>query len=170
MLQSLKRGIGGLTRFSGRDRRGLFWPYALVVVFGSFFGFGAVMSSLVWSLFEATASGSVSPIQGLAPFMLMIGVVVIVIIALLAAAVTRRLHDTGRSGLWGLPPIILLALASVLFPFAMNAMWAGEHPDLRPFILAFANNLLYLAALALLIVFLVMPGKKEANRYGPPPA
>lgn len=168
MLQSLKHGIGGLTRFTGRDRPGLFWPYALMVVFGSFFGFGAVMSSLVWSLFEATASSSASPIQGVLPFMLMMGVMIVVISTLLAAAVTRRLHDTGRAGFWGLPPIILLALASVLFPFAINAMSAGEHPDLRPFILAFANNLLYLAALALLIVFLVMPGKKKANRYGPP--
>ena len=192
MLQSLKYGIGGLARFKGRDRRGLFWPYALVVIALAFAGLAVVMLPEMNASFErmsnyvaenpdkgsvtySTSGVSVS-VEGNHPELMpnfgkMFGGMAVVIggvFVLLAAAVTRRLHDVGRAGFWGLPPLILLSSAFVVFPWAMEAMGTGDNPDLRPFLIALANNMLYLAALGLLIVFLVMPGKAEANRYGPP--
>ena len=192
MLQSLKSGIGGLARFKGRDRRGRFWPYALVVIALAFAGLAVVMLPEMNASFErmsnnvaenpdkgsvtySTSGVSVS-VEGNHPELMpnfgkMFGGMAVVIggvVVLRAAAVTRRLHDVGRAGFWGLPPLILLSSAFVVFPWAMEAMGPGDNPDLRPFLIALANNMLYLAALGLLIVFLVMPGKVEANRYGPP--
>lgn len=191
-MKSLMHGLRGLTRFKGRDPRGLFWPYALVVIGLAFVALGAVMLPEMYASFDRMAayvaehpeSGSVTystngasvSVEGHHPelmpdFRKLIGgmaAVVVGLFVLLAAAVTRRLHDVGRAGFWGLPPLILFGSSCVVFPWAMEAMGAGEYPDLRPFFLAFANNVLYLAALALLIVFLVLPGKKDANRYGPP--
>lgn len=194
MIKSLLHGLKGLVRFKGRDPRGLFWPYALVVIALAFVALGAVMLPEMNASFERMAkyvaenpeSGSVSystsgaevTVEGHHPELMpnframfggMLGVAGALFV-LLAAAVTRRLHDVGRAGFWGFPPLVLLVSATLVFPWAMDAMGAGDSPDLRPFFLAFANNVLYLAALALLIVFLVMPGKKDANRYGPPPA
>lgn len=193
-MNSVVHGLKGLIRFKGRDPRGLFWPYAAVVVVVAMIAMGAIMIPEINASFDRMAryvaenpgSGSVTystsgaevAVEGYHPELMpdfgkLFGgmrIVIAGLFVLLAAAVTRRLHDTGRSGLWGLPPIILLASATVLFPFAMDAMMVGEHPDLRPFFLAFANNVLYLAALGLLIVFLILPGKKDANRYGPPSA
>lgn len=194
MLKSLKHGIGGLTRFKGRDRRELFWPYALVVVALAFAASAAVMLPEMNASFERMSryvaenpdkgsvtysTGEVSiSVEGNHPELMpdfskmFPGMAIVVggLFVLLAAAVARRLHDVGRAGFWGFPPLILLGSGLMVFPWAMKAMGTGDNPDLRPFLIAFANNALYLAALALLIVFLVLPGKKEANRYGPPPA
>lgn len=190
MIKSLSHGLKGLMRFSGRDRSGLFWPYAGVVVALAMVGLtvamlpemNAGMERMTRYVAENPDQGSVTystsgmavEVEGNHPelmpdFSKMFGGMAVVLagtFVLLAAAVTRRLHDVGRSGLWGLPPLVLLCSAFVVFPWAMKAMGTGDNPDLRPFLIALANNMLYLAALALLVVFLVMPGKPDANRYG----
>lgn len=194
MLQSLKHGIGGLARFKGRDRRGLFWPYALAVIALTFVGLAMVMLPEMNASFDRmsryvaenpdrghvtySTSGMEVSVEGNHPELMpdfgkMFGGMAAVMggmFVLLAAAVTRRLHDVGRAGFWGFLPLILLGSAFVVFPWAMQTMGTGDNPDLRPFLIAFANNVLYLAALALLLVFLVTQGKAEANRYGPPSA
>jgi uncharacterized membrane protein YhaH (DUF805 family) len=93
-----------------------------------------------------------------------------VVVALLAAAVTRRLHDSGRRGFWGLPPVIFLAVGLSLFPRIFQNMLSGQMtPDtLKVFGLMFANNMLYLASLGLLVFLLVRPGQLSENRFGPP--
>lgn len=194
MIKSLVHGLTGLLRFKGRDPRGLFWPYAGVALGLAFAGMALVMvpemnasmERMTRYVVEHPQEGSINystggvsvQVEGNHPELmpdfgkLFGGMAVVVggIFVLLAAAVARRLHDVGRSGFWGLPPLILLGSAFVVFPWAMNAMGSGDNPDLRPFFIAFANNLLYLATLGLLVIFLVLPGKKDANRYGPPSA
>jgi uncharacterized membrane protein YhaH (DUF805 family) len=87
---------------------------------------------------------------------------------LLAGAATRRLHDRGRSGAWLLVPAALLGscvwLQLRLFNGLSGSGDAGM--DMGLFALLFANNILYLLALAILFVQLVLPGTAGANRYG----
>jgi uncharacterized membrane protein YhaH (DUF805 family) len=93
-------------------------------------------------------------------------------VAMLAAAVTRRLHDAGRSGAYGLLPLPFLALGFFLFGVLTSGMLMGE--DVRGdhgtvFALGFANNLVYLGTLAFLVFLLVKPSDASENRFGPPP-
>ena len=48
-------GFTGLTRFSGRDRAGRFWPYAGVVFVIVFLAMGLVMSVVLAPVFGANA-------------------------------------------------------------------------------------------------------------------
>jgi uncharacterized membrane protein YhaH (DUF805 family) len=85
----------------------------------------------------------------------------------LAAAVTRRLHDTGRAGWWGLPPLIFLIAGLALFPRMMATMMQSDEAAMGPFFLLFANNVLYMASLVGLIILLALRGTAGPNRYGP---
>lgn len=102
-------------------------------------------------------------------FMLLVVVVGILSIALLAAAVVRRLHDSGRRGWWGLLPLPFFAIGmtAMVAIFGRTGLPSGE-PELMPFALLFGNNVLYLAALAMLVVQLCRPSDPRANRFGPP--
>lgn len=93
-------------------------------------------------------------------------------VALLAAAVTRRLHDGGRRGWWGLPPVIFLIVGLTLFPRLFQSTLTGEMTpaSMKLFGLIFINNLLYLASLGLLIFLLARESQPGENRFGPPAA
>jgi uncharacterized membrane protein YhaH (DUF805 family) len=90
-------------------------------------------------------------------------------VLLLAAAVARRLHDRGRSGLVGLLPLPFLGIGFAIMPQLFHVAVART-PDLhalgRLFPLLFVNNLVYLASLAYLVVQLVSPGTSGPNRFG----
>lgn len=194
MENSIIRGLRGIARFKGRDRRGLFWPYAgLILVLGFLaIGCGANLTLGAFltdaSTFAAEhpeaavvheAPGQVSiqidpthpdaPTPDLAGFFAILGAGVTVIVLLLAAAVARRLHDVGHSAWWGLTPVIFLGVGMALFPLAVDGMMDGA-PDLGLFGLLFLNNLLYIVSLGALVLTLVRPGKDVANRFGPPSA
>jgi uncharacterized membrane protein YhaH (DUF805 family) len=196
--QSLANGLGGLTRFSGRDRPRLFWPYAgavygvlnLIMVFAmvpllqdairraqrfvvehpdqvtveqspghysvQFHGFYPELMPDLRLLFVPMAIGNV------------LGVL------LLAAAVVRRLHDRGKSGFLGLLPLPFLAAGMILMPIAFDrfgASMSGKNPepDVSLIFWLFANNLLFLAGLVILIVELASGGTRGPNRFGPDP-
>jgi uncharacterized membrane protein YhaH (DUF805 family) len=92
------------------------------------------------------------------------------IILLLAAAVARRLHDRGRRGWWGLPPVVFASVAMTVFPRLVQSFSEGTATSaaLTLFGLLFANNALYLGSLALLIVLLTGESEPSENRFGPP--
>lgn len=93
-------------------------------------------------------------------------------IVLLAAAVVRRLHDSGRGGWWGALPLPFLVIGLVVMLHVFGTMGRiaepGFVPPFLPFVVLFANNMLYLGMLALLIVQLCRPSDPDANRFGPP--
>ena len=97
-----------------------------------------------------------------------LGVAVAVAVALLAAAVTRRLHDRDESGLWGLMPLPFVAIDVVGFPRALTNYALGV-ADTWLVAGLFANNLVYLATLGGLLVMLARDGTPGPNRYGPAP-
>ncbi len=189
MLKAIGHNLARLTRFSGRDTRETFWPYALLLFALAFVGCGLVMvPTIAGSMARmqrfalehpelATVQqgpGSYSiQIQGSHPELIpdmrpaMAGMAIMAgaFLLLAAAAVARRLHDRGKSGAWGLPPIIFLALGLILMPRVMSA----PTMDLSSFFLLFGNNILYLASLGLLVVLLAGEGTEGPNRYGDDP-
>jgi uncharacterized membrane protein YhaH (DUF805 family) len=192
MIKSILRDFTRLANFGGREGRSEFWAYA-VACFAIGFAVSAVIVMPVMAASFARmdrfaaehpdqARVVASPgryevqIEGWHPE-LMPDVNAIVAggggfaglaIVLLAAAVVRRLHDCGRSGLWGLLPLPFLGTALVLFPRLWASFTGGGEPDLRLFFALFANNALYLGALGLLGVLLAGQGQAGNNRFGPP--
>lgn len=164
MANPIIRGFRSLTIFSGRDRRGQFWPYAgvVVVLIYVFSGVGGVL-----------AMGSVLTGTEVMPdftaFFAVIAGTFLISIILLAAAVSRRLHDTGKSALFGLTPVPFIVICCVLFPAMMQEMMVAEEPNMGLFFLLFVNNILYITALITLIVLLCLKGTNGPNRFGNEP-
>ncbi len=193
MLSAMKSGLTGIARFSGREAREPFWAY-LGVVLGSCMVAGMAMMLTVMLPFFAKidqfarehpdqvtvqrSGGSVSyQVHGDHPELMpnfdgVLGWAAMVIglaFVLLAAAVVRRLHDTGRSGLWGLPSLVLLAGLMAVSPGATESFDRPDGPDMALFGLAFLVQTAYLGSLALLAFFAAGRGTDGPNRFGPAP-
>lgn len=189
-MRAISRGFTSLFRFGGRDSPGQFWPYAAVVFVMGFVVMGFGMATAMEPLFEQAIlaaqqnpdsvhvtqspthySVQIEPGAGFAPdfsnFFLTLGAGAALLIGLLAAAVTRRLHDRGLSGFIGLVPVVFLVTGLVGM---QRLMAAFDSPDFdeRLFFLIFLNNLIYMASLAGLVILLILPGQPRRNAYGDP--
>lgn len=187
--------IGGLTRvmrFSGRDSRARFWPCALAVTALTFIAMSAPLVIEINKTFAGLeqyaaehperATVTQGPghysiqVEGSVPgampdfgFLITVtGAVMLGAVVLLAAAVARRLHDTGRAGYWGLLPLPFMAFGLFGFGHLLQQFMTDE-PDLRLFAGLFLNNMLYLLALAGLVWLLCGVGTPGSNRFGPAP-
>lgn len=189
-MNAIMDGFRRLADFRGRDARSKFWPYALVVVALSFVGLGVGMATASTALFDqlatvaaqhpeaATVVGSPGQysveihdaafMPDLTPVFSVLRMGVVVAVLLLAAAVTRRLHDTGRAGYWGLPPAIFLGVGLTVFPVALTRMMTEDTASIGLILLLFLNNIFYLISLAGLVFLLALDSQKAANRYGSP--
>jgi len=191
-LQSIIRGFRNLLVFGGRDLRSQFWPYAAVVVALTFLVLGVAMTLAMQQLFaeaerlaiehpeavriqRSATSYSVqyAPGSGLMPdmtnFFLGLGGGVALLVILLAAAMTRRLHDRGLPGYVALVPLLLLILGLVGMSQLLTSFNDSTEPDLALFGALMINNMLYLASLGGLVLLLSLPGSAGPNRYGPAP-
>ena len=186
-VQLMAYHLRGLTRFSGRDARPTFWPWAITLLVASMATFSAIMLPTMMGAIGAafrhprTETGSsqataTAQIEGGNLFSSMMttltistAIVAVIVVALLAASVTRRLHDHGKSGAWGLLPLPFLATAMVLFPKILASTGPGATPD-GLFFAGFFNNLIYLACLGYLVFLLVRDGDAGPPRFGPPPS
>lgn len=172
-MNPIVRGFKKLADFKGRDRRSQFWPYAGVVC-AVWFVLQGVVGNLV--MFTAMASGDDANFVIAFIGTMMAGVLLLV--CLLAAAVSRRLHDRGLSGLWALIPVGLLVAMMSGFGLLFQSFWEDVPMDdsSADMSLVFGmlgimvGNLLYMASLVTLIVFLCLKGKSGPNRYGLEPA
>jgi uncharacterized membrane protein YhaH (DUF805 family) len=194
LLTSLQHGYSNLANFKGRDSRALFWPFAgmhIAAVFAILMPlFVAEMNA---SLDRIRVFAEANPtkvtytsgpngfsinvhehVPGLGPdlgaLLIPAFVLVAIFVVLSAAAVTRRLHDTGWPGWVGAIPAVLFFLAGYnMIEFAGqldDAEAIGGGGFLTVFVLNFAYNI----SLIVLIILLCLPTKPEANRYGEPPA
>ena len=171
-----------------------FWPYAITVVLvlyglGTLFGFW-VYFEMLQRLGMATWDGEVIYTDAQAEdllaffeeaFRLAIPYAAISMalhVVPLAAAIVRRLHDTGRTGVWVLMPLPFglygLYAMERLFAYMPRLIRAeGQDPVIFAFMAEFTwavcAALLWLAALIVLIVFLCGRGQPQDNRYGLPP-
>ena len=191
-MEVLKLHLTGLLRFSGRETGAKFWPWVAVVLVFNMAVAAIVMVPLMLNTFRkmnqfvhehpdqgtiVTGPGSYSvQVHGYHPelmpdlsgFMLAIQVSAAVSVLMLAAAVTRRLHDTDKSGLFGLLPLPFLTTGLTLFPAFFAQSMSGAEPDTGGFMLLFANNMLYLGLLGLLAFLLARKSSSGDNRFGPP--
>jgi len=187
LISTIRYNFANIATFSGRETRGQFWPYATFVFVLSIAGMMAVMLPEMSASMErmqkfaaehpdmATVQqgpgGYSISIQGHHPELMpdmgnmmgLMAVVFVTAIALLAAAVARRLHDRGKSGAWGLMPLPFIAFASIMMP----KVFAQNPPDMSLFFAIFINNFIYIGTLIFLVVLLAGAGTQGENRYGP---
>ena len=164
MLQNFKMHIGALTRFSGRETRAMFWPWVGIVMVLN------LLITLATGSFSITIqSDNPESMSEISSFFAIIWIGALIAIVLLAAAVVRRLHDSGRSGLLGILPLPFLGFGFYLMDNLFGRLRFEEEPDMNQFKLLFANNILYLALLALLAYLLARKSSVGDNSFGPPP-
>ena len=195
LLDALRNNLAKLTDFSGREARGSFLIYAGFVVPILFAGIFLAMVPEMFTAMErmqtfaaenpelatVTQNGSSYSIriEGHHPELMPdfgamfagMSVIAGLAVLLLGASVSRRLHDTGKTGFLGLLPLPFLAFAFILMPRLFAAFTAEPGSDLPfdPVIFAalFLNNMVYLATLALLIYLLTRDSTPGENKYGP---
>ncbi|MCG6119570.1 MAG: DUF805 domain-containing protein [Blastomonas sp.] len=157
MMNTINKHVKALTDFGGREARAEFWPFVGLVV-ASF----AIAMMVMESTLILIVDGELRMDQKF----VWIGLLMILMIGVLAAAVVRRLHDRGSSGAWGLLPLPFLA-------FAFYAMHRAALADLTDemdsaFETAFVSGALYNISLIILIVLLAGRSEVGENRFGPP--
>jgi len=187
LFVSIRHNLGGLLRFSGRDARRTFWPYAILLfllstaaymVLGIFIA--ADMVAKIERYVIAHPEGPKPPAPGQPPqippelmpdisgLAMPIMAMQIVFLLLLAAAVARRLHDRDRTGLWGLMPLPFIAIGMVNMQTAFAFATGALAPTPLQSIL-FATAPFIWVVLIALIVMLAGEGTKGPNRFGPEP-
>lgn len=188
-MRPIVEGFRNLPNFEGRMPRRLFWPYA-ATVFG--LGYCLYMIALFPAIdgmlgsvrtYAATHPGAVRETIGVARYSVQVNdpsvlspmmtailwagaAFVCMLFLFLAAAVVRRLHDTGRTGWWGLLPIPFICISFAIMPYVMSADFDGDPEALSLFFVGFISNILYLVAIITLIVFLAQRSEAGANRFG----
>ena len=163
--------------FSGRATRPEYWWFFLFCLMGNIvaavldtllFGSvsGAVDTSSTGSSASATAesTGVISTIFGIAIF-----------VPHLAAA-WRRMHDTGRSGLYALFPTLMILGAGLILLFGIGLASQFQHGGsldvlfTRATLLVLIPTLVVLILSPLLVLFwLSRPSQAGTNTYGPNP-
>ncbi len=192
-MEILKIGFGGLLRFSGRDPRRQFWPWfafvyglmTLIAMVGMVPVMGGVFLKMQRvarehpedvTVVQGPTSYSMS-VQGhgaelmpdLTPFLVAMGLTLVLAVVLLAAAVTRRLHDSGKPGWLGLMPLPFFIAPFYIMPKFFSMMGTGQEPPMELFLLLMVNNLSYFVVLGIMVVLLVLKSTPGPNRYGPEP-
>jgi uncharacterized membrane protein YhaH (DUF805 family) len=176
--------------FRGREDRASFWPYAavafIITVTAAMIVFIPMMSRAFEDAQQFAAEhpdqGTISSgpghysisIHGNHPELmpggsiaLFLGVTFGLALLLFAAAVVRRLRDTGKSGAWGLMPLPFILYSSILMPGMFTSVGTGAQPDMTLFFSIFFSNLLYMVTLVWLIVLLAQRSEPGPARNGP---
>lgn len=186
IMASIRYALGSVFRFSGRDRRGLFWPWAifvfllmqaasmLVMIPAMFSGFMRVIQAVQKEDFASGAGPDPAAVErataqmmaGLGWLWIPTALIDAIIVALLAAAVTRRLHDRDKTAFWGLLPLPFMAIGVAFMPetFAFAVAPSEPNPVMKLLLLQapfFWGSLLWLCFL------LAGEGTKGPNRFGP---
>lgn len=161
-----------LLDFRGREDRISFWPYAALVygimTVASYIIMMPTMTAVMQTAVTAAAKGATEPVfpdmSGLVGGMIVTNCIGIL---LFAAAVARRLHDGGLSGLWGLMPLPFMAysMSQMRAFFRAFSSFGTSEPDMARFNQMFLNNSIYLIALIALIVLLARRSDPGPNRF-----
>ena len=134
--------------FTGRAPRAEYWWFYL----------GMIVAYLV-----AMTIDSLVGIQLFGPYGLLTCLLALGLIAPGLAVTFRRLHDTNRSGWW-----ILVVVVPYFIMGIMMGM-AAASGDMTGMASAGIVGLVALAGAVAMLVFMVLPGTKGDNRFGPDP-
>jgi uncharacterized membrane protein YhaH (DUF805 family) len=187
MLQSIRHNMANLLRFSGRDNRASFWPWAIAVyLLSMLLGFlfvlpliGEMMQGMI-DYAQTHPQGFPPPQPGKLPFppelmpdfgrlAVPLGLVQLLTTFLWSAAAVRRLHDRDRSGWWAAIFLPFQLAGIALGPAAMRAMLTGAAEPTALQRAASLNTACYWIAFIGLLVLLAGDGTPGPNRYGDPP-
>ncbi len=135
---SIRHNIAGLTRFSGRDTRAQYWPWAIMLlildIIAGMFAAAPMLSHMMArfaNIFAAASHGDKLPpeavdaqFQGMATTMtadmrtmIFAGIAIhLVFTLLILAATVRRLHDRDWRGWWALLPLPFQAAGAAMAP------------------------------------------------------
>ncbi|WP_423918302.1 DUF805 domain-containing protein [Frigoribacterium sp. 2-23] len=150
--QSVSRFWRKYATFTGRASRSEYWWWYLVAVVVN-----VVLSSL--GRLDGAAGQTfqtLSVIWGVAIFVPTL------------ALLWRRLHDTGRSGLWALAPIVLAAVGGVLLvvgAFALHVASAGEGSVVPGGIVFALAGIALVASLVIVFVLTLLPSHPSGARF-----
>lgn len=164
------RCMARYAQFSGRASRREFWWFWLVCVAGLW------IALILESVLLAHGAGADSTAGGQdARVVLPVTSVFALAVALPQLAVGwRRMHDTGRSGLFLIYPLIVLTGIGGFVSF-MGATTSVLSGDLAALVSDAGDLVLGLAILVLgvspllVVWWLTRPGQPGTNRHGPPP-
>ena len=197
-MKPIVRGFKSLTDFKGRDHRGQFWPYAVAIFAAAVVAAIAACAPSELKAFNQTlAFAEANPDKatiyrsstkvnvvihdptGMPPMdfnglIVPMSLVLLVVALLMAAAVTRRLHDRGLSGPWALIPAGLYGVGLTLWGRMMSSMFTEVSAvDNGAFMISFMLNFLVMMlaqmSMVVLLIVLAIKGKTGPNRYGPEP-
>lgn len=170
--KSIKTCFKKYAVFKGRAARAEFWWFILFLLLlelaASFIG-GLLMVPLL-------LKGNFTPdaIQGaMMPVTVGYGAIELALLLPSLGVLTRRLHDTNKSG-WWIVAYYVLALVLLALLFALSLMGVSDYaPDAEMptgIVMAFAFlGLLLFAFCIVLLVWCVKRGTVGPNRYGPDP-
>src|SRR3954471_10700633 len=168
IFTSIRHNLANLLRFSGRESRALFWPYAIMIVLLDVAAMVLLMGpAMADSMARMQRFAAEHPDQAtvesgpghysitihgnhpelmpdMSPLFSGFAVMIVATVALLAAAAARRLHDRDRRGAWGLMPLPFLAFATIMMPRVFASFGSEGAEDIGLFFALFFNNLLYL--------------------------
>ncbi len=157
--QMIRAGFAEYRRtfdYGGRSNRTQFWTFAVINI-------GLAQAAMAIPMMIGFAQGDPRVIFDYA----IGGFLAMLLFAVpYFSAITRRLHDSGRSGWWVIPQAVLLGTGTLGF----LKIFGAAAVDDSLFALMFLNNIVYLGWVALLIFFAVLPVDKNSNSFGDPVA
>lgn len=169
-VRAVSRCLKNYVTFSGRARRQEYWYFILFIFLGSIIC-GLIDTALFDTPHIETAPGSIE-VENNGPVATAFGLATVVPAI---SAGWRRMHDTGRSGLYLLYPAIVVVgvgiftgLVSGFAPLAagdFGAVLAGGYV----LVLGIALFAMFLSPL-LVIWWLTRPSEPRENAFGPEPA
>ncbi|NOC84873.1 DUF805 domain-containing protein [Ruegeria sp. HKCCD6428] len=159
--------------FSGRASRPEYWFFFLFIVI-----WNIIAGIIDWQFFTQVAITEGDEVKSVtatssAPVQSIVGL--IVFFPHLAVA-WRRMHDTGRSGLYALLPILLVLGAFAVLIFGIGIASSFQHGGTLDILFTRATLLIVIPTLIVLVVspllvlwWLTRPSQPGTNQYGPNP-
>ena len=144
LREAVKSGLDNLTNFEGRATRSEFWWYWAAIAVP------AIILSLILSSFLPPFVGA---LIGLAAT------------GLAFSAAVRRLHDSGRPGMWMVPFVVVTSLLTLV---AFIALFSGAW--VLALLASYVGAVIQIVVGLVVLYFLVQPSDTGSNRYGPPRA
>ena len=141
--EAVKSGFDNLTNFEGRATRSEFWSFWAAIA----------VPAIILSMIFASFVPLVGSLIGLAAT------------GLALSAAVRRLHDSGRPGMWMVP---FVAVTSLLALLSFIALFSGAL--VLALLAGYVGALIQLIVGLVVLYFLVGSGDVGPNRYGPPRA
>ena len=139
--EAVKSGFDNLTNFEGRATRSEFWWFWAAIAVP------AIILSMIFSSFIPL----VGALIGLAAT------------GLAFSAAVRRLHDSGRPGMWMVPFVVVTSLFTLM---TFIALFSGAW--VLALLASYVGAVIQLVVGLVVLYFLVGSGDVGPNRYGPP--